>query len=247
MSSSDNNDRYFFIHIQKTAGTSLRRHLLANFTREEMYPPVQEGGMMDFLTTYLAGGLLVALPPEVQSRFRLFHGHMPYATSQRLCFEDKPKTFTLLREPVARTISVLGQKKRQRKELANASLEDIYNDPDIFKGQILNHQAKIFAVPDDSDLLAGFNPYPVDAQGLARAKSNLARVDVVGLQSNMPGFLADLGRSFGWTILDEEVRENVGTTGSDDIPQSLRDRIVEDNALEMEFYQYAVDLVASRG
>ena len=247
MSSDSNNpERYFFIHIQKTSGTSLRRHLLANFSREEIYPPNQEGGLQDFLSTYLAGGLLAALPPEIQARFKLFHGHMPYATSQRLSFDTAPRTFTLLREPIERTLSVLGQKKRQRAELAETSLEDIYNDRGIFEGQILNHQAKNFAIPDDSDLLAGFNPYPVGVEELALAKENLSKVDVIGLQSDMPAFLDNLAHSFKWKILEEEVRENIGNTRADDIPQSLRDRIAEDNQVELEFYQYAVDLVKQR-
>ena len=237
-------ERFFFIHIQKTAGTSLRQHLMENFERSEVYPPPQEGGLYNYLVIYQMGAYLVDLPATEQARFRLFHGHMPFAVTQRLALDKPPTTFTVLREPVARTLSVLKQKKKMRPELAEASLEDIYDNRKYFEGQILNHQAKIFAVPDDSDLLAGFDPYPVGPDDLARAKANLEKVDVIGLQSDMPAFLGELERRFGWKTLTEDVRENVSS--ETEVSPSLLDRITADNAVDIEFYRHAEKLVRAR-
>jgi len=239
-------DRYFFIHIQKTAGTSLRRHLLANFNREEIYPPPPDGGSKNqMLSAYLAGGFLCDIPPDVQARFRLFHGHMAFAVSKRLSFDEPMKTFTLLRDPVERTLSVLGQKKRNRPEFAKASLEQIYDNEEIFPGQILNHQTKIFAVPVDSDILEGFRPFHVGEEEFERAKKHLEMVDVIGIQEDMPAFLRALSSRFGWTILDEDVRENVGNKQK--VSPGLRQRIAEDNAIDIEFYRYARQLIEQRG
>ncbi len=241
MPDSEQAEQFFFIHIQKTAGTSLRQHLLENFRQEEIYPLPQKGGLLNYLVLYEMGGLLVGLPPEEQAAFRLFHGHMPFAVTRRLTGDKPPTTFTVLREPVARTLSVLKQKKRKRPELADASLEDIYNIPKYFEGQILNHQAKVFAVPDDSDLLSGFDPYPIGPAELETAKQNLAKVDVIGLQSDMPAFLTELERRFGWRMLQEDVRENVSKDM--DVPQSLIERIKADNAVDIAFYEFAQQLV----
>lgn len=240
--------RYFFVHIQKTAGISLRQHLIANLGRDSIYPPLTTGknAKLDFLITYLSGALLISLPPEMQSQYRLFHGHMPFTVSRRLCFERPLKTFVMLRDPVERTLSVLGQKKRHRPEYANSTLEEIYEDPKVYDGQILNHQAKVFAIPDDGgkELLGGYSPYAVDEDGLERAKRNLETVDVIGLLHDMQGFLDNLGRTFGWTMLEENIRENVGSKR--EVSQSLLDRIVEENQIELEFYRHAVELVEQR-
>lgn len=237
-------ERFFFIHIQKTAGTSLRRHLMENFDRSEVYPPPQEGGLFNYLVIYQMGGYLVELPADEQARYRLFQGHVPFTVTQRLAFETPPTTFTVLRDPVARILSVLNQKKKHRPELAGASLEEIYDNRKYFEGQILNHQAKIFAVPDDSDLLSGFDPFPVGPADLDRAKQNLGKVDVIGLQSDMPAFLAELERRFGWKTLTADVRENV--SGNAEVSQSLLDRIAADNAADLEFYRFAQELVRAR-
>lgn len=237
-------ERFFFIHIQKTAGTSLRRHLLQNFDRSEIYPPPQEGGLYNYLVIYLMGAYLVHLPAAEQARFRLFHGHVPFTVTRRLAFDKPPMTFTVLREPVDRIISVLKQKKKHRPELANDSLEDIYDNPKYFEGQILNHQAKIFAVPDDSDLLSGFDPFPVGPAELELAKENLDKVDVIGLQSDMSAFLAALENRFGWQTLPSDIRENVSNNA--EVNQSFLDRIASDNAIDLEFYSYAQKLVRAK-
>ncbi len=238
--------RYFFIHIQKTAGVSLRQHLIANLGRERIYPSLSGGreAKKDFLISYLSGALLTSLPRWALEEYLLFHGHMPFTTTRRLPFERPLRVFTILREPLERTISVLGQKKRHRPEFAEATLEEIYAHESVFQGQILNHQTKIFAVPDDSDALGGYAPYPVGPAALERAKENLASLDVIGLMSDMPGFLDDLAATFGWTMLEGDVRENVGRKTQ--VSQSLLDRIAEDNRLELEFYAFAEKLVAER-
>ncbi|NND68054.1 MAG: sulfotransferase family 2 domain-containing protein [Halioglobus sp.] len=240
---AEEQQRYFFIHIQKTAGSSLRQHLLANFTREQIYPSPPGKGE-NWSESYLSGALLTSLPRWALEPYLLFHGHMPFTATRRLPFDRPPKRFTILREPVERTLSVIGQKKRHRPEFKGATLEEVYSHESVFAGQILNHQAKIFAVPDDSDALAGYAPYPVGPVEFERAKENLASLEVIGLMSDMQGFLDNLATTFGWTMLDEDVRENVGRKA--EVSQSLLDRIAEDNRLEMEFYAYAEKLVKER-
>ena len=239
----DETKRFFFIHIQKTAGTSLREHFLQNFDQSEVYPP-REGGRQKVLARYVFGQLLIETPASEQTKYRLFHGHMPYAASQKLSFKTPPSTLTVLRDPIARTLSVLGQKKRHRPEFADASLEDIYDKREIFEGEILNHQTKIFAVPNDSNLMSGFAPYYVGPAQLELAKKNLNKVEVIGLQSDIPAFLAELQRKFGWHPLQSVIRKNTGE--SRQASASLLARIEADNAIDIAFYRYAVELVKSR-
>jgi hypothetical protein len=236
--------RFFFIHIQKTAGTSIREHLMENFDRSEVYPPLEPGGLPKVLARYVFGQKLVDTPAAEQAKYQLFNGHMPYAVSQRLAFDTPPSTMTVLRDPVARTLSVLGQKRRHRPEFANATLEDIYDNSAIYTGEILNHQTKVFAVPNESNLLSGFDPFPVGLEQLELAKKNLNKVDVIGLESDIPSFLAELERKFGWPSLLSGARKNVGDRR--EVNPIFLERIAADNAIDMAFYRYAIQLVKSR-
>lgn len=238
-------EKYFFIHIQKTAGTSLRRHLLANFDWSQIYPTNdQEAGLSAFRLSYLSAEELLDCSPQEQEKFKLFLGHLPFAVAEHLSKNFTLKTFTLLRDPVERTISVLKQKKSKRAEFAKATLEEIYADDNIFKGQILNHQTKIFAIPPDFSHLAGFAHYKVGREELKVAKRNLKKVDVIGLQSDMHTFLIALNDRFGWQILDTGLQENIGH--GMEISNTLIDKIRQDNSVDIEFYQFACRLVARR-
>lgn len=236
-------DRFFFVHIQKTAGTTLREHLLANFDRSEVYPPVVGGDLGAYLTTYLDGRLLVDLEPEEQARYRLFHGHFPYSVVDLLALDRRPVTLTLLREPVARSVSVLQQKRRNQERFADASLEEIYDDDDIRLGQIVDHQTKIFSSPAAAGL-SGFAHHRVGPDELAVAKRNLEQVDVVGLQGDLGGFLAVLNHRFGWSHADLGTRKNVGS-GPTPGPELL-ERIRADNVHDIAFHEFAQELVAER-
>lgn len=174
--------RYFFIHIQKTAGSSVRKHLHELFDWQSIYPPKDlDGGMPAFLTAYVDGQALLDLSTDTLEKYALFTGHLPFSTSQILKLDKPPETFTVLRDPVSRTISVLKQKKRKNPKFSTWSLERIYEDPDTFRGQILDHQTKVFAIPPELHYQSAFVHYPVDYKTLKVAKRNLRRVSVVGL------------------------------------------------------------------
>ena len=68
-------------------------------------------------------------------------------------------------------------------------------------------------------------------------------MDDFGLQEDLEGFAARLESSFGWR-LGPPVHENV--TRPTEAPGSFRQRIAEDNRLDMELYQYARKLQRRR-
>lgn len=237
--------RYFFLHIQKTAGSSLVKHLHTIFNPRAIYPPKDiSGGMPGYLAAYLSGEALLALPREELEGYSLYSGHMAFATSELLDLDKPPKTFTILRHPVERTISVLKQKKRHQPEFKDAALEDIYHDRDIFMGQILNHQTKIFSLPPEYGYQSGFAHFEVDHRSLRIAKQNLRKIDVIGLQRDMHTFYIALADQFGWPLPERDYRENVGAKLS--VSQAFIERIARDNAIDIAFYQYATKIVRRR-
>jgi hypothetical protein len=149
-------------------------------------------------------------------------------------------------------------------------LDAIYDDPFVYRHFVENHQTKLFSVTADDrpKMLAsvlGFREFreqltatlatsdrtradapdtiTVDTQRLARAKSNLARVDVVGLNDRFDEFVESLRTRFGWWPdgLGRDARANVSSENWQAGP-ALRARIALDNAFDVEFYEYAKEL-----
>jgi len=266
--------RFFFVHVMKTAGTTLAIHLQQQFHGAEIYPcaGIDRDGFNDAaLYVYASVRHLLALPPERRAAIRLYSGHFPYVASQLI--EDDVSTLTLLRDPVDRTISALKHFKRLHARYRDLSLEEIYDDEFIFSVFVDNHQTRIFAVtPDDQpdafsssltfdttlvglsadrgdDVVANASASSVvlDEDRFAIAKANLAATDVVGLTSDYPEFVEELRRRFGWwpAGLDTVGRANVSEEAWE-APAGLRERIAADNAFDVAFYRFAEELVAAR-
>jgi len=175
------------------------------------------------------------------SEIRVVTGHFPLCTTELL--GGGFTTFTVLREPVERTLSYLRHHRKVLKESRQLSLEEIYEDPLRFHGLVHNHMVKMFSLTLDEMIGGAMTMVDFDPSHLERAQRGLASVDVVGLQEDFEPFVAELERRFGWD-LGPPVRAN--HTDPADVDDALRERIAADNALDVELYQYARRLVAER-
>jgi hypothetical protein len=250
--------RFFFVHIMKTGGRTLLRHLRDNFELDEMYPYGKldirfDGDQVD-IRHHLRVGQLLEIPEERTRRIRIYSGHYPYVASELLAGDFT--TITVLRDPVERTISLLRQFRRKDPWAdpnlrhpapgEGLTLEEVYANPFVFEPLILNHQTKIFAMTKDDRLDTYMDVIDVDADRLALAKQNLAKVDIIGLTERYDDFLDELTARNGWSI-QRQLRKNE-TPAEDLAPasESLRRQIAADNVIDMEFYEYAKKLVDER-
>ena len=85
----------------------------------------------------------------------------------------------------------------------------------------------------------------IDDARLALAKRNLQAVDVVGLTERHGEFIDQLTHRFGWQ-LNRDRRVNAAPSDAPALSKSLRRRIEADNAIDMEFYEFAKELVGAR-
>jgi hypothetical protein len=234
--------RFFFVHVMRTGGTTLEQQLRRNFPRAEVYPDPDldfpEGDIMHHLdVSYLLG-----LPAERLERIRLFYGHFPFVVTEMLGVDLV--TITLLRDPVERTMSLLRVLREQREAWRDLTLDQLYDDDNMFPRLIHNHQTKLFSITAADRPQSYRDEISVDGARLRLAQQNLERVDLIGLTERYGEFVATARARFGWQ-LSEQTRLNTAGPASDDT-SALRDRIAADNAIDMELYAYARTLVARR-
>jgi hypothetical protein len=245
----------FFIHVMKTGGTTVFRNLRANYALDELYPyrklDIQFDGPRVDVRHHLSVPYLVGLAPERHRRIRVYTGHFPLVVTELL--GGRFTTVTLLRDPVERTISLLRQFRRKAEWLdpdqpymASQSVEEVYADPIVFEPLIHNHQTKIFSMRASDAPDSYMDVIDVDRSRLAIAKDNLERIDVLGLTERYDDFLDEVAARFGWDV-ERDARANA--TPADDIQpvgESLRRQIAVDNALDVELYEHAQQLLDLR-
>lgn len=225
-------ERFFFIHVMKTGGGTFVQHIRANFDRDQVYPYSEvdpEKELPRFNIPYLT-----ALSPRRREQIRLYMGHFPFVAIQLLGMDLV--TLTILRDPVERTISYLKHCKRYHEQHRSLPLERIYEDPLYFPMLMRDHQAKLFAMTPDDEPESYHDVIEVDGRRLEIAKANLEQVDVLGIQEHFGEFLSEIEHRYGWRI--QGVRDR-HVSPETDASASLRRRIAEDNAADVEFYEHA--------
>jgi Sulfotransferase family len=230
--------RYFFVHLQKTAGTSFSRQMKDSFGRPAIYPSDADG---DPFARVIDVDHLLGRWQARRDEIRVVTGHFPLCTAQLL---DAPfVTFTILRDPVDRTLSYLRHHRKVTESDRDLSLEEVYEDPGRFNGLIHNHMVKMFSLTTDEMTNGALTVIDFTSERLERAMRNLEAIDLFGLQKHFAQFCAEANRRFDWNLGPPL---HMNRTEATDVPAALVDRIVRDNAMDLELYEFACELHAQR-
>lgn len=228
--------RYLFVHMQKTAGMALRDRLINHFGARAVYPtrgvdgkdPVQLVLSVDYLRQRLA-----ARGDEI----RVIVGHFPLCTRELI--GGQVTTLTLLREPVERVLSYLRHHRENEPADRDKTLEEIYADPFRFHGFAHNHMTKMLSLTPAEMTDRMLTRVDFDRDRLERAKEALAGVGAVGFQEQFDAFCDQLTVRFRWDLGEPEI---VNASAPVEVPAGFRDRIAEDNACDIELYDFARQL-----
>lgn len=218
-----------FLHLPKTAGTTVNRLIEWEYRLSEMYS-------IDPVLFKWSAAHLRKLPAGRLKKIRMFKGHMVFGLHEVL---SQPATYiTVLRDPVDRVISAfyfmrsyklhpLYWKLRRN----NWTLEDF-----VRRYQRENVQAKVVA---GSEYDA-----PCTPEILEKAKQNLRRhFTVVGLSERLEESLALMKLRFGWKLASySSFNVTRSRPKKDDLPKATLDLIREKNAFDIELYQCAREI-----
>ena len=173
-------DRWLFVHIMKTAGTSFRT-MLEETSEAAIYPTKEE------LERHPKRWYLTA--PELLERIergeidlsarRFLCGH--YAADLTHYLPGPWRTVTFLRDPVRRSLSMIAHRHVKGSRLnrfLKPNVSKYLDEEDFVERQIRNYQTKVFALDGRGNVN---HAYPIDEAAFERAKARLTEIDFVGL------------------------------------------------------------------
>jgi len=226
-------DRILFVHVMKTGGTSLRRMLELSLGAQRVYPSTDDlAGLPG--QRYLQSGPLLDRVGAIRDH-RVLVGHV-----RASILDDLPPRYegaTMLRDPVARSLSMLDQwlthvePGRSRREL----LEDV-GFVDRF---IRDYQTKVLATPSGEVQV----PFRVTQEELAAARGRMESLAWVGLTEDFAGSVRRFDRAFGTHLAGTERVENASALPRDDV-EGLRELIEPLVQHDLSLYEHARRLVA---
>ena len=213
-----------FLHLPKTAGTTLNRLIEWEYPLSEMYSidPV----FFDWSAAHLR-----KLPLKRLRKTRMFKGHMTFGLHEIL---PQPATYiTVLRDPVDRVISAYYFMRSYKlhplywqMRRGSWTLDDF-----VRRSQRDNVQSKIIAG-------SAYNT-PCTREIAEKAKQNLRQhFGVVGLSERFEESLALMKLCFGWKLSSySSFNVTRSRPKKQDVPKSTLELIHERNAFDMELYE----------
>lgn len=237
-------DPFFFLHLPRTAGTTLNDVLRANFRPQEVLSLYRDS---DF-TRY------ASLEPGQLDGVRLIQGHALLASYDPPRLYDRPvRVFTFLRHPVARLVSEYAFLKTWPR----TTLYRFLNDNAVsFREYVtgMRRELKFRGKNPMTRLLSG-RDFDLDAfprAALDAAKRNLERgFGFFGLMERFDESLLLLGDYLGLQNVYYEKRNVLAEGGKAGITPEDLDVALSRNTADMELFTFATELfearVAARG
>lgn len=224
-----------FIHIPKTAGSSLRKVLAFNYSDNEQF--MFNGCISEYVDFCCQLNVH-------KSNLKLVHGHHPYGVHQFIS-TDSTRYFTFLRNPLERFISDYIYSGNQSSGYYSARNDYALHDFIRSKSPFLeNPQTKFLAGihPEDSVDID-------DEQLLNLAKNNLEHQLVFfGISEFFYESLLILAAEMDWKIPVFQSANVAGIT--ENLIASLHDDLIQEinekNSLDVQLYDYALDLFKKR-
>ncbi|HYC14355.1 MAG TPA: sulfotransferase family 2 domain-containing protein [Stellaceae bacterium] len=235
-----------FVHIPKTAGTTLNSMLARQYSSDDLHEVMMRGMSWIAPRRRILPRPLISFSKlhRLKSALRhprcprLIHGH--FDVSIMRLFPPGARCFTLLRDPVERAISHYYHYRRMTADPAHPlAMKSTLAEWVSGRGLVEMDNGQTRRLAGEMDRPCG----SVNAEMLERAKSNLAGFAVVGLTERFHESLLLLQRAFGWT-LDTLPPRNVGQNRPrrSEVSEEALQAIERSNYFDAELYRFAAGL-----
>lgn len=241
-------EQLYFLHIPKTAGTTLRTFLESRFLVDEICPHLKLNAMLPHSAAEL-------------SRYRLFCGH--HGLYIRNLLRTEPVMMTVLRDPLQRTIShfrhLQGNKADWLHEKVKSMTFSEFVMSDDGVAELLNFQTRYLVFEDIRDDYFGHSALrqssmrelrgKYTAHSLAgEAKALLDRMAFVGIQEQFGDLLWLLSYTFGWPAAKHFPSFNASKVAFDaeQLTDEVTARVRELTEIDQDVYEHAAELFRSR-
>ena len=212
-----------FIHLPKTAGTSLRRTIEKNYRSRELFFVYNKNPRFNTVDE------LRSFTPEDFAKYKVIMGHFSF--NRRLFPFNDRRFITLVREPVQRCISyyhhVMNRREWRGRQLS--LLEYVETSGDI---QFQNHQTR---------LLSNMKRNPITEKHLENVIRNVERNFLyIGTSEKFPQAIDCLYDMLGWDnkkIFYENATSKKQAT-IDNISEDVLERLRELNEYDIKLYEW---------
>lgn len=236
----------FFIHVPKCGGTALRTLLESYYPEQTVLP--DRLTIKRYNGMYPPAEILCAYHPKDRSRYKFLRGHYHY--DYGLLLPENPIRCTVLRDPVARTLSNIKMILGDSALFSGHTVESFVKDHIHLQNNI---QTRFFCrsvyAPKKS-LEAklrhkDFVPFNVTVteKDCQNALSKLDRVEYVGIQEDLENFTSALFKALGLPNTGTLERLNV-SQGEQTYSEDILDIIRENNCFDTILYERAKERVA---
>jgi len=225
---SNFNQRIAFLHIPKTAGTSLNKIIELNCPTQycyQYYPPH-----------------LVTTPPEIKLGCGVLSGHFVYGYANK--FFDQYDHITFLRDPLERVISHLHWTKRYHLDPSQITKTEytnwFENNPDPF--EFIAYSKQWYFDNATVRMLAGVSPTlpfgSITQDHYLQAQRNLQKFNFVGFQKTFAQDLKQLCKQYKWLYF--QIRRNTDRHHST-VNAHRAAQISDQNKWDIALYEFALN------
>lgn len=219
----------------KTAGTSFR-NMIEDTLSNKIYP-TRKDLSANKNGWYANNQKLIEMLENGNERLKestIVCGHYPYIVADKFFKDSRIAVF--LRDPISRTISIIGH-RITIDQGEHRTVSELLENDNFINNQVKNYQTKISAI---SDIYASVNQsFKINEDDFHTALCRLESIDFIGITEEFDKSVELFSKTFDIT-LNKVMKLNVGK--QIDINDDQMQRIRELVSLDIQFYERAKEI-----